>query len=394
MRQRERPITVGMVIQRYYPHIGGAENQLRALLPRLRARGIRPLVLTRRLEGTLGVDLLDGTPVLRFAARGSKVQAGGEYVAGALSFLLRRRREIDVLHAHEMLSPATIGLMAKLCGGPPLLVKVLRGGELSDLRALRRRPLGTLRWEAYRRWVDRFIAISDEIERELLAEGVPSARIRRIPNGVDVDLFRPVEPGGQARLRAKLGLGDAPTAIYAGRLAPEKRIETVVGAWPAIRSRVPGAQLLVVGDGPSAPALRGRATEGVRLLGAQDTVTPYLQASDVFVLPSVAEGLSNAMLEAMACGLPCLVHAHGGALDAVEQDVSGRFLEGESAEAVTAALVDLLTRPNARLALGARARAVVVDRYSLDSVADRLAALYRQLARRGRRSSQCVVSPA
>jgi glycosyltransferase involved in cell wall biosynthesis len=217
-----------MLIQRYHPHIGGAENQLRSLLPRLQARGVRPLVITRRLAGTSSVELLDGAPVYRFAARGSKLRAGSEYVGSALSFLLRRRREIDVLHAHELLSPATVGLLAKWCGGPPLLVKVLRGGELSDLRALRRRPLGALRWAAYRRSVDRFVAISSEIERELLGEGIPAARVTRIPNGVDVDLYQPVAPGGQPALRAALGLRDAPTVIYAGRLAPEKRVETVL----------------------------------------------------------------------------------------------------------------------------------------------------------------------
>jgi glycosyltransferase involved in cell wall biosynthesis len=380
-----------MLIQRYHPHIGGAENQLRSLLPRLQARGVRPLVITRRLAGTSSVELLDGAPVYRFAARGSKLRAGSEYVGSALSFLLRRRREIDVLHAHELLSPATVGLLAKWCGGPPLLVKVLRGGELSDLRALRRRPLGALRWAAYRRSVDRFVAISSEIERELLGEGIPAARVTRIPNGVDVDLYQPVAPGGQPALRAALGLRDAPTVIYAGRLAPEKRVETVLEAWPAVRARVPDAQLLVVGDGPSAPALRARATDGVRLLGAQDLVSPYLRASDVFVLPSVAEGLSNAMLEAMACGLPCVVHAHGGALDAVEDGVSGVFLADESVGAVTAALVRLLAHADARLEIGACGRAVVVDRYSLDSVADRLAALYRELAHRARRSSECAV---
>ena len=390
MSDPHAPITVGMLIQRFSPHVGGAENQLLALLPRLRARGIRPIVLTRRLAGTPGIELMEGTPVVRFAARGPKVRAGSEYIAGALAFLLRRRRTIDVLHAHELLSPATIGLLAKWGGGPPLLVKVLRGGVLSDLRALRRRPFGELRWKAYRRWVDRFIAISEEIEQELLAEGVPSPRIGRIPNGVDIDVFHPVEPGRRDRLRVELGLVDAPTAIFAGRLAPEKRIESVVSAWPSVRSKVPGAQLLIVGDGPSASALRGRATEGVRLLGNQDSVTSYLQASDLFVLPSVAEGLSNAMLEAMACGLPCLVHGHGGALDAIEPGVSGRFLNDESVEAVVAALADLLSHPEARLAMGARARAVVVDRYSLDGVADRLAALYHELAPRPRRRSECA----
>lgn len=386
VNETRRPITVGMLIQRFYPHIGGAENQLRFLLPRLRARGIRPLVVTRQMGHAPSYEVFEGTPVFRFAARGSKLRAGAAYVGSALAFLRQRRREIDVLHAHELLSPATLGVLAKWCGGPPLLVKVLRGGRLSDLRALRRRPLGTLRWMAYKYGVDGFIAISEEIRHELLNEGIQGARIARIPNGVDIGRFRPVVPGEQARIRAQLRLTDAPTAIYAGRLAPEKRIETVVRAWRDVRSRVPEAQLLVVGEGPSALALRGYPTEGIRLLGGQDSITPYLQASDVFVLPSVAEGLSNAMLEAMACGLPCLVHAHGGAVDAIEHGVSGFFLKDESDDAMAAALTTLLTSPEARRATGTRARAVVVDRYSLDSVADQLASLYRQLARRGPRS--------
>lgn len=385
-----RPLTVAMLIQRYYPHLGGAEQQLRALAPRLLVRGVRPLILTRRLPGTPSWELLDGVAVHRFPAGGPKLLAASQYAAAALAFLWRERRRVDVLHAHELLSPATVGLAGAWAIRRPLVVKVLRGGVLSDLRALRRRPLGELRWRLYRRWVDRFISLSSEIDRELAGEGVPAERIARIPNGVDAERFGPPEPAERTALRRRLGLDDAPTAIFVGRLAPEKRVGVLARAWPAVRRAVPGAQLLVVGEGPERRELERLPAAGLWLLGRREPVVPYLQASDVFVLPSLAEGLSNAMLEAMACGLCCVVHPHGGARDVLRDRESGRLLPDASAEALGRVLAEALANKEARRRMGERARHVVVQGYSLEATADRLVALYRELAER----TPCAASPA
>ena len=373
-------ISVAMLIQRYYPHLGGAENQLRSLVPLLRARGISVVVLTRAATCSPLVDRVDGATVFRLPVGGGKLAAGLAYVVGALAVLRRLRRRIDVLHAHELLSPATAGVVAKYLSGQPLVVKVLRGGQLSDLRALRRRPLGAARWGLYRRSVDSFIAISREIERELLGAGVPSSRLVRIPNGVDTTRFIPVGTGQQrCEVRRRLGLDDAPTAVYTGRLAREKRVDVLVGVWPRVRARVPAAQLLVVGEGPLETELRRLRSAGVVLVGRQESVLPYLQASDVFVLPSIAEGLSNAMLEAMACGLACLVHRHGGAADVLEDGYSGCFLPDATEDALVQSLVRLLQDRTTCARLGARARRRVIEAYSLEATADALAALYRTL---------------
>ena len=123
-------------------------------------------------------------------------------------------------------------------------------------------------------------------------------------------------------------------------------------------------------------------------------MAPYFQASDVFILPSVSEGLSNAMLEAMACGLACVVHPHGGALDAIENGISGAFLVDDTVASITSTVSDLLSCADTRARMGARARAVVVDRYSLDAVADQLATLYRELVTSKWRSPTCAGLPA
>jgi glycosyltransferase involved in cell wall biosynthesis len=370
-----------MIIQRYHPHVGGAETQLRALGPRLRARGIEPYVLTRRLPGTRAQELVDGVPVFRLPAPGGKLTAATGYLLGSLLTLVGSRlKGLSVMHAHELLSPATVGLTAKWLNHRPLVVKVLRGGALSDLKALAKRPLGKQRQDLYLRQVDRFISLSSEIDEELLGAGARRQQVVRIPNGVDIARFEPASASERAQQRHRLGLSEGPTAVFTGRLAPEKRIDQLVRVWPQVRARVPDAQLVVVGDGPLAPALKDQAGTGVALVGQSPNVPDYLRASDLFVLPSLAEGLSNAMLEAMASGVPSVLHPHGGAVDVATEGENARFLANDSDDALANTVAEALDDRAWLTVAGSSARERVVNNYSLDATADRLASLYRELA--------------
>ena len=138
--------------------------------------------------------------------------------------------------------------------------------------------------------------------------------------------------------------------------------------------------LLLLGEGPEEAALRSIAGPGVTFTGRVEDIAPYLKAADLFVLPSATEGLSNALLEALAAGLAVVATDVGGARDVVEDTVGGRLVPPNDAEALAEALAALLEGTALRAAYGRAGRERVVDEYSLVSVADRLAALYRQLA--------------
>jgi len=369
---------VAMLILEYAPITGGAQRQLAQVAPRLQARGVDVQVITRRAPGLPARELRDGVRVHRLPAPGPKALASAVFTAAAVARLAALRP--DVVHAYSLFSPATTAAVFATLRRTPVVLKVLRGGLGGDVARLRAKPLARGRIAALQRRVNRWLTISDEIDAELASLGVPAERRLALPNGVDLERFRPPAAGEREDLRRSLGLGDAPTAVYCGRLVPDKRVGELLDAWRAVREALPEARLLVAGTGPEEAALRARPAPGVQLLGERDDVPELLRLADLFVLPSMAEGLSNALLEAMASGLPVVATRVGAAPELVDAGC-GRLVEPGDPAALATAATELLVHPE-RTALGERARAIAAERYSLEAVADRLAALYRELAPR------------
>ena len=367
-----------MLIQRYLPHVGGAERQLQQLAPRLVDLGFEISILTRHEPGLARFEEIDGIPVYRLQAPGSKTRAAATFTGAALLKLARLRP--DIVHAHEILTPANIAILSKKILRSPVVVKILRGGARGDIVKLKRRPF----WKSYarslRRKVDAFITISQEIDEELAALQVPEAKRVFLPNGVDAVRCLPVSEEQKLTLRAGLSIPlQGRVVVYAGRLVPEKRVDHLLRVWGQIRSRFFDAHLLVLGEGSQEAELRGMNLEGVQFTGQVDEAVPYLQAADLFVLPSSTEGLSNAMLEAMSCGLPVLATSVGGAPDVIRHMESGYLIPPDDLEALRGGLETLLESGSLRFTLGSNARQRILADFSLDSVARRLASLYRRL---------------
>jgi len=365
------------VILEYLPIAGGAQRQIAAVAPHLLRRGIEVHVVTRRSPGLAAEETVDGVHVHRIPAPGPKAVASLLFTLRAL--LRLRALRPDVVHAFSLFSPTTVGLLARRWLGVPLVVKVLRGGRAGEIERLRAKPGVRSRLAAIRRGVDRFLAISREIDTELAAIGIGAGRRVALPNGVDVARFRPPRDGERAALRGELGLPPGRVAIFCGRLVPEKRVDLLLEAWGGVAGSHPEATLVIAGSGPLEPALRRMAGPGVRFVGAVDDVAPWLRAADVFVLPSDTEGLSNALLEAMAAGLPVVATRVGGAEDVVRDGESGRLVAPGDGAALGAALVALLASGEERTALGRAARRTMAESFALESVAARLVALYEAL---------------
>lgn len=369
---------VAMVIQRYLPHVGGAERQLQQLAPRLRALGYELVILTRHENGLAYYEIIDGVPVHRLPSIGPKALAGLTFTITAVRKLIQLRP--DIVHAHEILTPSSIAVLSKRIHKHPVLVKILRGGGRGDIYKLKRRPFWKRYFNQLKRHVDGFIVISREIDEELMTLGVPKEKRIFLPNGVNTERCVPVSEDQKLKLRAKLSLPvQACIVTYVGRLVPEKRVDYLLNIWNDIRSKYRDALLLVVGEGPEEQRLRGMSVEGVQFTGQVDDAVPYLQASDLFVLPSSTEGLSNSMLEAMSCSLPVLATAVGGASDIIRHNESGFLIPPDDINAVRSGMETLLADGTLRFMLGSNARSRIVEEYSLDSVAQRLAKVYRQI---------------
>jgi glycosyltransferase involved in cell wall biosynthesis len=369
-------LRIVMPILEYHPITGGAQRQIATVAPLLRAGGAEIEVWTRAVPGQPRAEEVAGVPVRRLGRPGRAATA--TFAAEAVVRLALDRP--DVVHAYSLFSPAALALYATRALGIPSVVKILRGGRLGDAERLCRKPFGGRRAAALAGGIGCFLAISHEIERDLDALGVPPARRRFLPNGVDLDRFAPLPDRERAALRAQLDYGAGPLAVYVGRLVPEKRVEDLLAAWRAVRDALPTAELAVLGSGACEPALRRDAPPGVRFRGDVADVAPHLRAADAFVLPSSTEGLSNALLEAMAAGLPAVATAVGGAVDLIEEGENGRLVAPGDPRALAAALQSVLTDPAHARALGARARERVAARYALPVVAERLLDLYRELA--------------
>lgn len=362
---------VTMLVNRFPSRQGGAERQIEFLAPLLAERGIELSIVARAHPDSRPTS--EHAAVHHVAVGGGRVGAAVGFVAGAV----RRIRDIrpDIIHAHGLLSPATAAVLAGRSLGTPVVAKVLLGGENGEVGRLHAwRRGGPIRMWALRATIDRFVVISQEIDEELRDAGVPGERRVLIPNGVDTSRFHPTSGEDRRTGRERLGFGADPIVLFVGRLHPQKGVAVLLEAWAGVRCSYPTAKLLIVGDGGLRTAFEESVPEGVDFVGQVPDVVPYLASADVFVLPSMAEGLSNALLEAMACGLAVVATDVGATADALGD--AGRIVDPGDAIALERELSDLLADADLRARLGARARERAGRGYGLSDTADRLVALY------------------
>jgi len=368
---------VVMVIAQYPPVLGGTERACQRLSGALVRQGHAVTVITRRAPGTpLVEDGTDGVRVLRVPAAGGRALAGAAFVTGALARLQSVAH--DVVHCHQALSPATVGALARRARGRPVVVKLAGPGAIGDIGTVRRGVLAPLR-RCLLGAVDGWICPSAELVSEIGAY-LPGARAWQVPNGVDAAALAPVDAARRDALRRELGLSGR-AVLFTGALRPEKNLPLLVAAIAKLPEDV---NLVIAGEGAMRPAVEAAirahgVTARVRLLGAVADVAPWLAACDAFVMPSASEGMSNALLEAMAAALPIVATDVPGNAALLTRDEHALLPPPGSEAALVEALGKILGDQQLSRRLGAAARARVVADYALDSVARRVAQIYAQL---------------
>ncbi|HVE13417.1 MAG TPA: glycosyltransferase family 4 protein [Elusimicrobiota bacterium] len=359
---------VAMVIARFHPYaVGGAERQALELSKALVARGSPVLVVTRLEGGAPAGESLGGVEILRLPA-GTLA-----FMIACVLALLRRRGEIDAIHAHLAGSPALAAAFAGRLLGKPVVVKLGGGKGISEVALAKGSILGRLKLALLRALRPAFVGVAAEIAEEARAAGLPVAAT--IPNGVDLRRYRPADAEGKGRLRESLGWPSGRIFLYAGRFAPEKRLDLALRRWAAAR---PSAEdlLVLVGEGPEAPALRRAAGDApVLFLSPQEELAELYRAADVFVLPSVSEGLSNALLEAMASGSAVLASRVGGTAETVPPE-AGILFDRDDEAGLEHGFERLIKESGLAAELGRGARRVA-EGFGIEKTAERYLALYR-----------------
>ncbi|MFF9772567.1 glycosyltransferase [Streptomyces sp. NPDC013978] len=237
-------------------------------------------------------------------------------------------------------------------------------------------------WERWGvRWASQVVCVS-EAERMTGARAGIDGRWSVIPNGVDVQRFSPAPAGPVRAGLTPLGEVDpaAPLVVCVGRLCRQKGQAVLLTAWSSVARRVPGARLVLVGDGPDRERLRARAPESVLFVGAVADVVPWYQAADLVVLPSRWEGMALAPLEAMACGRPVVASDVGGARESLPPSLASRLLvPPENPARLAEAVTELLLDPPLRASLGRQGLQYVLSSHDVRHTAEAVADVYRHL---------------
>ncbi|SDE65877.1 glycosyltransferase family 4 protein [Pseudonocardia oroxyli] len=213
----------------------------------------------------------------------------------------------------------------------------------------------------------------------------PLAALEHVPPAIDPTVFRP-DPQARAELRARYGLGEAPVVTCLSRLVARKGQDVLIRALGPLRARVPGARLLIVGDGPDRARLRrlARGVDGVVFTGAVPAaeLAAHQAVGDAFALPCRTrgggldvEGLGIVLLEAQACGVPVVAGDSGGAPETVRPGETGHVVNGRDVGALVDALADLLTDPDRARKMGDAGRTWMQESWTWPTQVNRLRAL-------------------
>ena len=402
-------LRVCMLIYHYWPGPeGGTERQCRRLSAALARRGAQCTVLTarphrqapaRERDGEVSIVRLMTLDGLRRAQRPSSAFAASAlpgrastalppsaaasfaarliawlnallFQASATVHLLRRARSYDVIHVHTNEWIAGFAVWLGRRAGLPILCKVatLPAFPATTVRV----PFGRA-WERLRTRAS-FVALNGAMVSELRTAGIPSERIREIPNSVELP-----EAGGRRE--------EPSLVLYVGNLSQHayKAFDVLFEAWARVRAQQPGARLAVLGGGDAGTWERFLEARGCRdsvsFEGFVRDVNAFYARAAVLVLPSRQEGMSNALIEAQGWGVPAVVSDIPANRAVIDDGVNGLVVPVNDAAALAGGLLRLLGDSGLRSALGAQARRRAGERYALDRVVDRTLEAYEHLLR-------------
>lgn len=390
MNSDSRPL-IAHVVYRFA--VGGLENGVVNLINRLpAARWRHAIVALTEVEASMRARI-QRADVQYVELRKRPGHLWGEYprIAGLL-------RDLQPAIVHTRNLAALEAQPAARLAGVPVRVHGEHGWDVHDPDGTRRRYQWVRR--AYRPFVQHYVALSRQIESYLHdAVGVPTARISQIYNGVDMARFSAARADMHTDARhalpaaAPLSCEGAFIVGTVGRLQAVKdqalllrAVARAVEVQPAARARL---RTVIVGDGP----LRGELAQLIDALrlrdiawlaGEQADVPAWLRSFDLFALPSRSEGISNTILEAMACGLPVVATRVGGNAELVDAPATGSLVPAADEHALAEAILAALADPARVRAQGQAGRRRIEQRFSLDAMVSAYESMYeRLLARQG-----------
>jgi glycosyltransferase involved in cell wall biosynthesis len=369
------------------PEVGGSARQCLKLSKALARKNIEVAILTNRLSwGDPAEKTIDGVRVVYlntwrpiFDHRGLGRFRIYAYMVCVLGYLWRHKDEYDVIHAHSALEPGFVGVLAARWLNKKSIIKMMNSGFRNDIARFRgsKTMWGSRAMADYLIHCDRVIALNNLARDELIGFGYRPEQIELIPNGVQVDAIRP---------KTSYNSSGATRLAFVGRLARAKGLDVLLKAIEILKRQAPhpGYWLTILGRGALQQHLEEMSEDmgisaQVEFAGEVADVESHLAQSDIFVLPSHAEGISNALLEAMAVGCPCITTNIPGNNSLIQHEQNGLLVEQGDARGLAAAIERLATHSELRQQFGRAARETVEKRFDISSIADRYIRLYDSL---------------
>lgn len=357
---------------------GGAERALLNMIRLLPTDRFRVSLATFKLDSQVELFQKIPCPLHVFPLRRTYGWSG--LVTARKLRTLIRSQHVDIVHTFFETSDLWGGFIAKL-SGCPLLISSRR--DMGILRGSKHRLAYRLMGHLY----DKVVTVSDEVRSYCIKEdALNPKKVVTLHNGIELDKINAAN--GNDGLRESSGLTQASHLITTvGHIRKIKGVDIFIRAAAIVHREFPSAAFLVIGNGDEPQHLQDlheltrslALTDIVRFLGTSEKVFSLLKMSGVFVLPSRSEGFSNALLEAMACGLPCVATKVGGNAEAIEDGASGFIVPSENPEMMAERILTLLRDPVKARFMGQAAATVVQERFTAQTMIARLIDIYSGL---------------
>lgn len=374
----------------YHLGVGGLENGLVNLINRLPARRFRHVIVSLTDYTDFAQRITrDDVEILALHKR-----PGHDWRMYLELFRLFRRLRPTLVHSRNL--AAMEAQFPAWLAGVPYRVHGEHGRDVLDIDGTNRKYI--LQRRLLKPFIHHFIALSRDLETYLGTKiGVPDRQLTRIINGVDIDRFHPGEAGERSLLPEGFADQDACVIGTVGRMEAIKDQLTLARAFIRLLQLLPEQsrrlRLVLIGDGSQRVQIEQEldaadALPQVWFAGSRDDVPALLRSLDVFVLPSLAEGISNTIMEAMACGQPVVATDVGGNSELVVDGETGFLVPRADPGAMAEALQQYVHDADIRHAHGQAARRRAEREFSLDVMVDRYQAVYDTLL--GRTSTRAM----
>jgi len=373
--------SVTLIAGTFQTTVGGGQVQALRQARQLLANGWDVQILSR--ASTHPVSLEDDLHIVEIVPTKTNLLSDIVFVFRSLNYL-RQYRKRGIYHAHGEGLDALVAVLAQWLFRGYALIKLRN--NFHYYRQRYSNPVAWLLFIQQLKSARRVIAISSDIAASLGRIIRNPKKIVFIPNGIDIKQFSPPSTTLRTKARSSLGIqAEQRVVLCVGTLKTRKGIDVLIHAWHKLSANVRENSLLVIiGEGEQRSELetlinRYTLASSVRFAGHQADVSTYYKAADIFVLPSRHEGLSNALLEAAAFGLPLIGTNISGTSDVIEHGINGMICEVDDADTMRSHIETLLEDKSKRLQMGTEARNTVADKMNISVVVEALEDLYLHL---------------